>query len=61
LKLESEWPSLEAKLEELYREYGKDGKAVLRAIWESNVKLKKRDNWFVIQTLAKRYGLERLV
>ena len=60
LKLDSEWRMLEEKLDEIFQEHGKGGKAVLRAIWEVNVKLdKKWDNYYMIKTLAERLGLEK--
>lgn len=61
LKLESEWEKLKTMLDEFFENYSKDGKAVLSAIWEANVKRdKKRDNWFIIKTLAEdKYGLKK--
>ena len=60
LKLESEWAKLETGLDELYSEYGVGLKAVLRAVWEVNVKLSKKwDNYWMIHMLAKKYGLDK--
>lgn len=60
LKLESEWEELETMLDEFAIEYRKDGKAVLCAIREANVKLdKKSDNWFIIRKLAKKHGYKK--
>ena len=58
LKIKSEWKKLEEMLDEFSKEYRKGGEAVLRAIWEANVKLnKKYDNYYIVKTLAEKYGL----
>jgi len=60
LKLESVWEKIEARLNEFFEEFGKDGVAVLRAIWEANVNLdKKWNNYYIVYALAKKYGLRK--
>jgi hypothetical protein len=62
LTLESVWEKIEARLNEFFEEFGKDGVAVLRAIWEANVNLDKDckwNNYYIVYTLAKKYGLKK--
>ena len=58
LKIGSKWKTILKTLNEFFNEYGKNGEAVLRAIFEVNVKHDKRwKNFWLIHTLAKKYGL----
>ena len=60
LTLQSQWPYLEKKLRSFLDEYGNEGEAVLLAIWEVNTDHGKRyDNYYMIQTLAKKSGLKK--
>ena len=60
LRIESEWEKIEAKVKEFFKECGKGGKAVLRAIWEANANLDmKRNNYYPVLAVAKKYGLEK--
>lgn len=60
LRLGSEWEELEKNLDQFFEEFGEQGEAVLRAIWEANVKLNKTyDNWFIVLRLARKRGLKK--